>query len=172
MAFLFYTLTFFFLVCATGKAQPYPLTTLFSPQTNTRSLPVLYLTRQTWRPYAPPIPYLTAPGTIPAPLYNALTSLTDYIDRFRYSALPQSMTFAEDAEAGFHSSNFDLAGNIEAEDSRRGLDEGAKREVHRVMQRRGVGFDEARRLVVEERFGREGIGADGRPLDRKAVMFS
>lgn len=82
------------------------------------------------------------------------------------------MTFAEDAEAGFHSSNFNLAENIEAEDSRRGLDESAKREVYRVMRGRGVTFDEARRLVVEERFRREGVGADGRPLDKRAVMFS
>lgn len=133
---------------------------------------VLYLTRDKWRPFAPPIPYITAPGTIPAPLYNALDATRNYIDSFRYSRLPTSATFAEDAEAGFHSSNFNLAGNIEAEDSRRGLDESAKREVYRVMQRRGVEFDEARRMVMEERFGREGIGADGRPLDRKAVMFS
>ena len=82
------------------------------------------------------------------------------------------MTFAEDAEAGFHSSNFNLAENIEAEDSRPGLDESAKAEVYRVMRRRGIGFDEARRVWMEERFGREGIGSDGRPLDRKAVMFS
>jgi hypothetical protein len=82
------------------------------------------------------------------------------------------MTFAEDAEAGFHSSNFDLAENIEAGDERRGLDEGTKREVYRMMKGRGVGFDEARRMVVEERFRREGVGSDGRPLDRKAVMFS
>lgn len=82
------------------------------------------------------------------------------------------MNFADDAEAGFHSSNFNLAENIEAEDSRRGLDEGAKREVYRIMQRRGVTFDEARRLVMEERFRREGVGADGRPLDGKAIMFS
>ena len=39
------------------------------------------------------------------------------------------------------------------------------------MKSRGIGFDEARRVVVEERFGREGIAADGRPLDKKAVMF-
>jgi hypothetical protein len=52
------------------------------------------------------------------------------------------------------------------------LDEDAKREVYIIMKRRGVGFDEARRIWVERRFGREGIGADGRPLDRKAVMFS
>lgn len=39
------------------------------------------------------------------------------------------------------------------------------------MKSRGLGFDEARRVIVEERFGRENIGVDGRPLDRKAVMF-
>ncbi|KAK3053741.1 hypothetical protein LTR09_005020 [Extremus antarcticus] len=150
MAYLFYTLTFLFLLAAT----------------------VLYLTRNTWKPHAPPIPYITAPGSIPAPLYALYDSLTDYIDRFRYQRLPQTMTFAEDAEAGFHSTTFNLAENIEEGDSRRGLDEAGKREVHRVMQKRGVGFDEARRYVVEERFRREGIGGDGRPLDRKAVMFS
>lgn len=41
-----------------------------------------------------------------------------------------------------------------------------------MMKTRGVGFDEARRLVVEERFRREGIGADGRPKDPKFVSFS
>jgi len=70
------------------------------------------------------------------------------------------------------SSTFNLAENIEAGDSRSGLDERAKNEVYRVMRLRRVGFDEARRIVVEERFRREGIGADGRPLDRKAVVFS
>lgn len=40
------------------------------------------------------------------------------------------------------------------------------------MKRRGVGFDEARRLWVEKAFGKAGVGSDGRPLDRKAVMFS
>lgn len=83
--------------------------------------------------------------------------------------LPNS--FQGDAEAGFSSSTFDLAQNIEAGDSRRGLDENGKREVQRIMKARGVGFDEARRVWMEERFGRENISADGRPLDRKAVMF-
>ena len=82
------------------------------------------------------------------------------------------MTFAEDAEAGFHSSNFNLAENIEASDSRVGLDDNTKREIHRIMRIRKVGFDEARSLYTQERFGREGIAPDGRPLDRKAVMFS
>jgi hypothetical protein len=44
--------------------------------------------------------------------------------------------------------------------------------VYIIMKRRGVTFDEARRIYVEGIFGREGIGADGRPLDSKAVMFS
>lgn len=41
-----------------------------------------------------------------------------------------------------------------------------------MMKTRGVGFDEARRLVVEERFRREGIAPDGRPRDPKFVSFS
>ena len=81
-------------------------------------------------------------------------------------------TFQEEAEAGLHSSNFSLAENIEAGDSRQGLDHNAKQEIYAIMKSRKVNFDEARRLYIEGRFGREGIGADGRPLDRKAVMFS
>ena len=98
--------------------------------------------------------------------------MSRYVDSFRYVRLPTSSTFAGDAEAGLHSSNFDLSDNIAGEDGRSGLDERGKAEVYRVMQLRGVGFDEARRLVMEERFRREGVGRDGRPLDRKAVMFS
>ncbi|RMY37236.1 hypothetical protein D0865_13425, partial [Hortaea werneckii] len=132
----------------------------------------LYATRNLWKPHAPPIPYLTAPGTIPEPLYNLSSFLSNTLNSVRYVRLPTSSTFAEDAEAGLHSSNFNLAENIEASDSRRGLDEHARQEVHRIMKVRKVGFDEARRMFMEERFGREGIGRDGRPLDRKAVFFS
>jgi len=132
----------------------------------------LYVTRDRWKPYAPPIPYITAPGSIPEPVYNTTTYISNWFSSFRYVRLPTGATFAEDAEAGFHSSNFNLAENIEAEDSRRGLDERAKGEVYRIMKQRRVTFDEARRMYMEERFGREGIAADGRPLDRKAVMFS
>ncbi|KAF2160721.1 hypothetical protein M409DRAFT_70253 [Zasmidium cellare ATCC 36951] len=149
MAFLFYTISFVLLILAT----------------------VLYLTRTTWKPYAPPIPYLTTPGPIPEPLYNLSDRLTAWIDSWRYSRVPTT-NFQEDAEAGLHSANFNLAENIEAGDSRQGLDEGAKREIYVIMRRRGVAFDEARRLWIEARFRREGIGADGRPLDRKAVVFS
>ncbi len=164
---MFYTIIFIFLILATGR---------FRTSTHQQLLvlivyPVLYVTRTQWRPYAPPIPYITAPGPIPDSLYNLSDYITRRIDSLRYSQLPQHTTFAEDAEAGLHSSTFNLADNIESEDSRRGLDENSKQEVYRIMKRRGVGFDEARRMFIEERFGREGIGADGRPLDRKAVMF-
>lgn len=81
-------------------------------------------------------------------------------------------TFQEDAEAGLHSSNFSLAENIEGEDSRSGLDDHGKREVYRIMRQRNVDFDEGRRLWMNERFSKAQIGEDGRPLDRKAVMFS
>ena len=87
----------------------------------------------------------------------------------RYARLPTN--FQEEAEAGFHSTNFNLAENIEAGDSRQGLDQNAKREIYRIMKQRRVDFDEARRMHLQERFGREGIAADGRPLDRKAVTF-
>lgn len=138
--------------------------------------PVLYATRNIWKPHAPPIPYLTTPGPIPTTLYNLRDHLPHTLNPFSftqaYTRLPTSTSFAADAEAGLHSANFNLAENIEAGDSRRGLDEEGRQEVYRVMKVRGVGFDEARRLVVEAKFGREGIGRDGRPLDRKAVMFS
>lgn len=136
------------------------------------SRPALYATRERWRPLAPPIPYITAPGTIPEPLYRLSIHIHDYIYSYRYSRLPTSLGFADDAEAGLHSSNFNLAENIEAEDSRQGLDERSRQEIYRIMKVRRVNFDEARRMFMEERFGREGIASDGRPLDRKAVMFS
>jgi len=152
MGFFLYAVSFFFLVIAT----------------------VLYATRSLWVSHAPPIPYLTAPGPIPDWLYDTTHTIKSYppfswISGQQYVRLPSS--FQGDVEAGFSSSNFDLAQNIEAGDSRRGLDDNAKREVQRVMKARGVGFDEARRMYMEERFGRENIGADGRPLDKKAVMF-
>jgi hypothetical protein len=105
----------------------------------------LYLTRHTWLPYLP----------IPEPIY---------------SRLPTS--FQDDIDAGLSSSAFDLSANVEAGDSRQGLDENAKRDVQRIMKRRGVGFDEARRLYMQERFRKSGIGADGLPRDPKLVTFS
>lgn len=77
-----------------------------------------------------------------------------------------------DVEAGFSSSAFDLSSNVMTGDERAGLDEQGKREVQRIMKRRGVDFDEARRLYTEQRFAKNNIGADGLPQDPKFVSFS
>ena len=61
---------------------------------------------------------------------------------------------------------------MEAGDSRQGLDDAGKKEVMRIMKRRGVDFDEARRIFMQERFKKNGIGADGIPRDPKFVSFS
>ncbi|KAF2755825.1 hypothetical protein EJ05DRAFT_487660 [Pseudovirgaria hyperparasitica] len=110
----------------------------------------LYFTRAFWLPY---MPDLNLPNN---PFY-------------RYTRLS---TFSDDLESGLTSSNFDLTINIEAGDSRQGLDDRGKKEVQRIMKNKRVGFDEARRIWMQERFKREGIGADGRPRDPKFVSFS
>ena len=61
---------------------------------------------------------------------------------------------------------------MEAGDSRQGLDDAGKKEVMRIMKRRGVGFDEARRMYMQDRFKKNNIGADGIPRDPKFVSFS
>lgn len=92
--------------------------------------------------------------------------MPDYV----YDRLPTS--FSGDIEAGFTSSDFDLTNNVTEGDSRSGLDSKAKREIRRIMRRRGVEFDEARRLYTEQRFAKNNIGPDGRPRDPKFVSFS
>lgn len=87
-----------------------------------------------------------------------------------YSQLPSS--FAGDIEAGLSSSTFDLTGNVDAGDSRAGLDEASKAEVLRIMKKRRMTFDQARKVYMENRFKANGIGADGRPRDPKFVSFS
>jgi hypothetical protein len=109
-----------------------------------------YLTRQHWAHHIP--------------LPSALDRL------IHYTPLPTS--FREDVEAGLHSADFDMTGNIEGSDSRSGLDENAKAEVLRIMKRRGVNFDEARRIFMEQTFKKSGIGKDGLPRDPKLVTFS
>jgi Fungal protein of unknown function (DUF2015) len=44
--------------------------------------------------------------------------------------------------------------------------------VQRIMKNRGIGFDEARRVYVEQRFKKNNIGPDGLPRDPKFVSFS
>ena len=130
------------------------------------------MTRALWVPYAPQIPYITKPAPIPDWLFGIIQRFNAIIGSFtqqRYTRVPTS--FRGDMEAGMSSSNFNLAENIEAGDSRAGLDDNAKMEVQRLMKERRVDFDEARRLWVQDKFGRNDIGADGRPRDPKAFMF-
>jgi hypothetical protein len=117
---------------------------------------ILYLTRHTWTPYLP--------ERVQDILYNIPSPSSA-----AYSRLP---SFMQDAEAGMHSSDFDLSSNITGEDGRAGLDPAAKRDVQRIMKVRNIGFDEARRVYMEQRFKREGIGSDGIPRDPKFVSFS
>lgn len=94
---------------------------------------------------------------------------------YLYSRLPSSFvsnSFADDVEAGLSSSTFDLGANMEGGDSRAGLDDAAKREILRIMKKRRLDFDRARKVYLERRFADNGIGADGRPRDPKFVSFS
>ena len=77
-----------------------------------------------------------------------------------------------DVESGFTSDDFDLSGNIMQGDSRAGLEISAKRDVQSIMKSRGIGFDEARRVYMEQRFKKNNIGPDGLPRDPKFVSFS
>lgn len=89
---------------------------------------------------------------------------------FIYSRLPS--TFASDIEAGLSSTTFDLSSNIESGDSRAGLDDSSKREILKIMKKRRMNFDQARKVYMERRFNANGIGPDGRPRDPKFVSFS
>jgi hypothetical protein len=110
----------------------------------------LFLTRSHWRHLAPEF---SLPGR-------------DYL----YARLPN--TFAGDIEAGLSSSTFDLSTNVEDGDGRAGLDNASKAEILKIMKKRRLKFDDARKVYMENRFKANGIGADGRPRDPKFVSFS
>ncbi|KIV85181.1 hypothetical protein PV11_00911 [Exophiala sideris] len=112
---------------------------------------ILYFTRAHWVPYMP-------------------NRIQDAISGLSYTRVPT--TFMGDVESGFTSADFDLSSNVVEGDSRGGLDQTAKREVQRLMKLRRINFDEARRVYMEQRFKKNGIGADGIPRDPKFVSFS
>ncbi|KKA27157.1 hypothetical protein TD95_000373 [Thielaviopsis punctulata] len=112
----------------------------------------LYLTRVYWLPMLAQLSF-SFPGS--AHLYQALPT-----------------SFQGDLEAGLSSSTFDLAGNISGGDARAGLDEQGKAAVLKIMKKRRLPFDEARKVFMEQRFRDNGIGADGLPKDPKFVSFS
>ncbi|KAG5947838.1 hypothetical protein E4U60_002615 [Claviceps pazoutovae] len=109
----------------------------------------LFFARSYWRPC---VPEIRLPGA-------------DFI----YARLPSS--FSGDIEAGLSSSTFDLAGNLEG-DSRAGLDDAGKREILKIMKKKRMTFDQARKVYMDNRFKANGIGPDGRPRDPKFVSFS
>jgi hypothetical protein len=111
---------------------------------------VLFFTRHLWLPH---LSEVHIPGA-------------DYL----YSSLPDS--FHGDVEAGLSSSTFDLASNIDSGDGRAGLDDRSKAEILKIMKKRRLKFDDARKAYIESRFKANGIGADGRPKDPKFVSFS
>ncbi|KAK4250528.1 hypothetical protein C7999DRAFT_38374 [Corynascus novoguineensis] len=119
------------------------------------SATILYFTRARWLP-----PFQDR-------LHNSHFPGSAYL----YSRLAPG-SFEDDMEAGLSSSTFDLTGNVEGGDSRSGLDDSAKREILRIMKKRRLKFDEARRVYMEQRFRENGIDADGRPRDPKFVSFS
>lgn len=142
MAYLLYTLTFIVLLSGT----------------------LLYLTRAHW----------LASFTYQIQDLGSRLRYT-FTREYMYSRLPSSFvsnSFADDMEAGLSSSTFDLGTNIDGGDSRAGLDDSAKREILRIMKKRRLNFDQARRVYMEQRFADNGIGADGRPRDPKFVSFS
>lgn len=112
----------------------------------------LYFSRNFWVPFV----------QHPSELYTRLP-------RFGWS----DGSFRDDLEAGLSSEYFDLGENLASGDSRAGLDQVSKRAIQRIMKRNpGMTFDEARAKHTKERFRDNGIGADGRPTDPKAVFFS
>ncbi|KAI1268661.1 hypothetical protein F5Y18DRAFT_238468 [Xylariaceae sp. FL1019] len=112
----------------------------------------LYLTRTSWLHRLPEVT-VRLPGS-----------------SYLYSRLPN--TFSGDIEAGLSSSTFDLGANVDSGDGRAGLDNKAKAEILKIMKKRRLQFDEARRVYMEQRFSDNGISADGRPRDPKFVSFS
>jgi short subunit dehydrogenase-like uncharacterized protein len=67
---------------------------------------------------------------------------------------------------------FSLHGNLAAGDTRAGLDDTAKKDILKIMKKQKVGFDEARQIQLERKLVKNGISADGRPTDPRAVFFS
>ena len=81
------------------------------------------------------------------------------------------LSFQDDLEGGLNSESFDIRSNSDSEDSRKGLLEEGKREIKRIMNERGITFDEARLEYTRSRLAENNIDADGMPLDPKTVTF-
>jgi len=104
-------------------------------------------------------------------LQHLPSSLTDRLpDRLTRRNYTPLSTFAGQRAAGLNSSNFDIeADNMEAGDSRMGLDEAGAEEVRAIMRSHRVNFDQARLIRQNQILARNGIAPDGTPLDSKAI---
>ncbi|GAA5877641.1 hypothetical protein JCM3774_005368 [Rhodotorula dairenensis] len=86
--------------------------------------------------------------------------------RMRYYA--PLRTFEDAAEQGFSTTTFDLSNNLSG-DQRAGLDDRTLTAIRRIMERENVPFDEARLLHLNSVFRKNGVDANGFPIDPKAV---
>ncbi|GBL49872.1 hypothetical protein ACI3LY_000827 [Candidozyma auris] len=107
--------------------------------------------------------------------YLKRRELAEIAERLRnrrrwYNRMQQSSSFEQDLENGLSSGNFDISGNI-GNDSRDGLDENAKAEIRRIMQRESLPFDEARLRYFRAELSRNGVASDGLPTDKRTVTF-
>lgn len=91
--------------------------------------------------------------------------------RRRMGYVNLGLSFQDDLEGGLNSESFDIRSNIDDQDPRKGLLEQGKREVKRIMNERGITFDEARLEYTRSRLAENNIDADGMPLDPKTVTF-
>jgi len=97
--------------------------------------------------------------------------VTDYLSsHFPHLASYRPLsTWDNQRASGLNSSLFDIDANLEAGDSRAGLDPQGAEEVRRIMAREGVSFDQARLIRHKLLLSRHGIDATGMPTDPKAV---
>ncbi|KAI8334226.1 hypothetical protein BC941DRAFT_432421 [Chlamydoabsidia padenii] len=88
-----------------------------------------------------------------------------------YHLLPTNAgSFESDIEDGLTSSQFDLTGNLDEEDTRAGLKD--KEEILKIMKRQKVSFDQARLIRQQKLLKKNNIDpATGLPLDPKFVSF-
>jgi len=91
------------------------------------------------------------------------------IDSGYYSNL---QSFEDDVASGLSSSNFDLeSNNIATNDNRAGLSESAKLQIKKIMEEKGVSFDDARLEYTRNELSKNNIDENGVPRDPKLVMF-
>lgn len=81
-------------------------------------------------------------------------------------------SFEDDVASGLSSSNFDLeSNNIATNDNRAGLSESAKLQIKKIMEEKGVSFDDARLEYTRNELSKNNIDENGVPRDPKLVMF-